>query len=285
MISLNKLKNKKTIITIYIAMLIAVFVIGKDYSIITRQTLKEYESLDKKIQELDEESSKYSSDNYDEISKYLDLRVKYEEVEQSFNEYKEKYPNDLEDEIETVKDEVNEYYAKAIKLEHELKEAKMKKEESQLASSNNSSGSYTSSGSNSSNEHSYNNNASNTNNNSSSNKHIGKSVYIANGNSYYHAISNCKYLEGAKTSLVTLTSGMRKFECNCWTNPVIYKPSSSSSSSSSGSSSSGGRTVYIASGNSYYHSSSSCKFLRGASVTAVGINNVGGKHACNCIKY
>jgi len=284
--SLNKLRNKKTMITLFIAMVIAVFVIGKDYSIITRKNLKEYESLAKKIQRLDEESSKYSSDNYDEISKYLDLRVKYEEVEQSFNEYKEKYPNDLEDEIETVKDEVNEYYAQAIKLENELKEANSKKEESQLASSNNSSGLYTNSESSSSNAHSHNNIASNSNNNSSSsNKHIGKSVYIANGNSYYHAISNCKYLEGAKTSLVTLTSGMRKFECNCWTNPVIYKPSSSSSSSSSGSSSSGGRTVYIASGNSYYHSSSSCKFLRGASVTAVGINNVGGKHACNCIKY
>ena len=109
---------------------------------------------------------------------------------------------------------------------------------------------------------------------------------MANGNSYYHAISNCKYLEGTKTSLITLTSSMRKYEYNCWTNPVVYKkPSSSSSSSSGGSPSSRGRTVYIASGNSYYHKSDSCKFIRGASVKAVGINNVGGKHACNCMKY
>ena len=107
---------------------------------------------------------------------------------------------------------------------------------------------------------------------------------MSNGNSYYHAISNCKYLEGARTSLVTLTSSMRKYECNCWTNPVVYKKPSSSSSSG-GSSNSGGRTVYIANGNSYYHKSASCKFLRGASVKAVGINNVGGKHACNCVKY
>ncbi|MBN9646963.1 hypothetical protein J0L31_08165 [Terrisporobacter glycolicus] len=78
---------------------------------------------------------------------------------------------------------------------------------------------------------------------------------------------------------------MRKYECNYWTNPVVYKPSSSFSSSSSGSSSSGGRTVYIASGNSYYHKSSSYKFLRGASARAVGINNVGRKYACNCMKY
>ena len=41
----------------------------------------------------------------------------------------------------------------------------------------------------------------------------------------------------------------------------------------------------MANGNSYYHKSASCKFIRGASVKAVGINNVGGKHACNCMKY
>lgn len=276
---LDKFNNKKIIIGIMAAFAIGIFAISQNNSIITRQKLKEYKSLDKKIQELEEKDSKYYSDNYEEISKYLDLRVKYEDVEQSFNEYKEKYPDDLSEEIETAKEEVNEYYAKAIKLENELKEARAKKEESQVASSNNYSGSYSNGGSSnsgSSNGHSH--------NNSSSNKHIGKSVYIANGNSYYHAISNCKYLEGAKTSLVTLTSSMRKYECNCWTNPVVYKKPSSSSSSS-GSSSSGGRTVYIASGNSYYHSSSSCKFLRGASVKAVGINNVGGKHDCNCVKY
>ena len=277
---LDKFNNKKIIIGIMAVFVVGIFAISQYNSIITRQKLKEYESLDKKIQELEEKDSKYYSDNYDEISKYLDLRVKYEDVEQSFNEYKEKYPDDLADDIEKAKNEVDEYYAKAIKLEHELKEAKAQKEESQIASSNSSSGSYSSgsSSSNSSSSHGH------SNNNSSSNKHIGKSVYIANGNSYYHAISNCKYLEGAKTSLVTLTSSMRKYECNCWTNPVVYKKPSSSSSSS-GSSSSGGRTVYIASGNSYYHSSSSCKFLRGASVKAVGINNVGGKHACNCVKY
>lgn len=277
---LDKFNNKKIIIGIMVVFAIGIFAISQNNSIITRQKLKEYESLDKKIQELEEKDSKYYSDNYDEISKYLDLRVKYEDMEQSFNEYKEKYPDDLADDIEKAKNEVDEYYAKAIKLEHELKEAKAQKEESQIASSNSSSGSYSSGSSsgNSSSSHGH------SNNNSSSNKHIGKSVYIANGNSYYHAISNCKYLEGAKTSLVTLTSSMRKYECNCWTNPVVYKKPSSSSSSS-GSSSSGGRTVYIASGNSYYHSSSSCKFLRGASVKAVGINNVGGKHACNCVKY
>ena len=169
---------------------------------------------------------------------------------------------------------MNEYYAKAIKLENELKKAKEEKRKSQIASSSTSSNSSSNSGNSNNHSHSH--------NNTSTNKHIGKKVYIANGNSYYHAISNCRYLEGAKTSLVTLTSSMRKYECNCWTNPVVYKPSTSSSS---GSSNSGGRIVYIASGNSYYHKSSSCKFIRGASVKAVSINNVGGKHACNCIKY
>lgn len=112
--------------------------------------------------------------------------------------------------------------------------------------------------------------------------HIGQGVYIANGNRYYHAISNCKYLEGAPTSYVTLTVSMNKFECNCWTNPVEYTPPTKPSS---GSNNSGGRTVYIVSGNSYYHASSSCKFINGASATAVSINNVGSKHPCNCVKY
>lgn len=59
---------------------------------------------------------------------------------------------------------------------------------------------------------------------------------------------------GERTSVVKLTSSMRKYECNCWTNPVVYKKPSSSSS--------GG--------------SSSCKFLRGTSARAVGMNNVDG---------
>lgn len=136
------------------------------------------------------------------------------------------------------------------------------------------------------------NTASSSSNNSSNydkgdNEHIGEYVYITNGNSYYHTISNCKYLEGASTSYVKLTSDMRKFECNCWENPVEYNPPSSSSNegSSNETSSSSGKTVYIAKGNSYYHNSSSCKFLNGASAYGVDLNDVGGKHACNCVKY
>lgn len=272
---IEKLSNKKSIKSIVLIIsVIIVFALIQNNTLITRHQLKEYKSLDEKMQRLDDESSKYYSDNQEKISNYLDLRVKYEEIEQSFNEYKEKYPDDLDDDIENAKNEVNEYYAKAIKLENELKKAKEEKRKSQIASSSTSSNSSSNSGNSNNHSHSH--------NNTSTNKHIGKKVYIANGNSYYHAISNCRYLEGAKTSLVTLTSSMRKYECNCWTNPVVYKPSTSSSS---GSSNSGGRIVYIASGNSYYHKSSSCKFIRGASVKAVSINNVGGKYACNCIKY
>lgn len=119
------------------------------------------------------------------------------------------------------------------------------------------------------------------------NEHIGEYVYVANGNSYYHTISNCNYLEGASTSYVKLTSDMRKFECNCWENPVEYNSPSSSSNegSSNETSSSSGKTVYIAKGNSYYHNSSSCKFLNGVSAYGVDLNDVGGKHACNCVKY
>ena len=275
-------KNKKTLAIIAFVAVAGIFIFNQNNSIITRGELNSYRSLDKKIQELEAEISRYDSENYDKVSDYLDLRVKYEEIEQSFNEYKGKYPDDLAEEVEQVREEVNEYYSKAIKLEHELKAAKAEKSQQQVASGSTSSSSNSSYGSSSSGG----NGGSHSHNNSSSNKHIGKSVYIANGNSYYHAISNCKYLEGAKTSLVTLTSSMRKYECNCWTNPVVYKPSSSSGSSySGGSSSSGGRTVYIASGNSYYHSTAGCKFLNGASVMAVGINNVGGKHPCNCVKY
>ena len=133
---------------------------------------------------------------------------------------------------------------------------------------------------------SYSNNRSSSYENEDS-EHIGESVYVANGNSYYHAISNCKYLEGASTSYVTLTSDMRKFECNCWENPIEYEPplSSTNESSSDETSSSSGQTVYIANGNSYYHNSPSCKFLNGASAYGVDLNNVGGKHACNCVKY
>ena len=272
---IEKLSNKKSITSIaLIISVIIVFALIQNNTLITRHQLKEYKSLDEKMQRLDDESSKYYSDNQEKISNYLDLRVKYEEIEKSFNEYKEKYPDDLEDDIENAKNEVNEYYEKAIKIENELKKAKEEKRKSQIASSSTSSNSSSNSGNGNNHSHSH--------NNTSANKHIGKKVYIANGNSYYHAISNCRYLEGAKTSLVTLTSSMRKYECNCWTNPVVYKPSTSSSS---GSSNSGGRIVYIASGNSYYHKSSSCKFIRGASVKAVSINNVGGKHACNCMKY
>lgn len=272
---IEKLSNKKSIKSIVLIIsVIIVFALIQNNTLITRHQLKEYKSLDEKMQRLDDESSKYYSDNQEKISNYLDLRVKYEEIEKSFNEYKEKYPDDLEDDIENAKNEVNEYYEKAIKIENELKKAKEEKRKSQIASSSTSSNSSSNSGNGNNHSHSH--------NNTSANKHIEKKVYIANGNSYYHAISNCKYLEGAETSLVTLTSSMRKYECNCWTNPVVYKPSTSSSS---GSSNSGGRTVYVASGNSYYHKSSSCKFIRGASVKAVSINNVGGKHACNCMKY
>lgn len=282
-------KNKKFIIGLGIILLL---VIIKNNAIITRGKLAEYNTLDKKIRELEETDLNYYEDNREEISKYLDLKKKYESVEESFNDYKNKYPDDLSSEINTRKDELNKYYKEAVKLENKLKEeksAKAKKEQ-QIASSNsqgnsssqgnsysNSNGNYYSNGGNSSNySHGH-------RHNNSSNKHIGKSVYIANGNSYYHAISNCKYLEGAKTQLVTLTSGMRKYECNCWTNPVPYKKPASNHNG--GNSHSGGRTVYIASGNSYYHKTPYCKHLRGASTRSVGINNVGGKHPCNCIKY
>lgn len=241
--------------------------------IVKKHKLEFYTSLPKKIENLQEKDSKYQNDNYNQISEYLDLRVKYEDISSQFEEYKTEHPESTKDQVETYKEEVNKYYAEAVELENKIKTAKKEKYESQIASSSSSS----SSSSNSS-------WTGGSNNNTSSNKHIGRNVYVSNGNSYYHAISNCKYLEGAPTSLVTLTSSMRKYECNCWTNPIVYKPSSNSNSSSNGGSSSG-RTVYIASGNSYYHNSPSCKFLNGASAKAVGINNVGGKHACNCVKY
>ena len=160
----------------------------------------------------------------------------------------------------------------AIELEHKLNSAKQNKESSQ------SSNSYSSGNSN---NYSSSNNYSH--NHTESNKHIGKRVYVANGNNYYHAISNCSYLEGAPTYIVTLTSDMRKYECNCWTNPIVYKKPAQNYNS--GSANSGGQLVYIASGNRYYHKNANCKHLGGASVQAVGINNVGGKYPCNCVKY
>lgn len=119
------------------------------------------------------------------------------------------------------------------------------------------------------------------------NEHIGEYVYVSSGNSYYHNISNCKYLEGASTSYVKLTSDMRKFECNCWENPVEYNPPTSSRNeiSSNETSSSSGKTVYIAKGNSYYHNSPNCKFLNGANAYGVDLNDICSKHACNCVKY
>lgn len=123
--------------------------------------------------------------------------------------------------------------------------------------------------------------------NSHEDSHIGETVYIANGNSYYHKISNCKYLEGAKTKKVVLSSDMQKYECNCFTNPVEYNPDSGHHSEKhhSNKNHSSGQKVYIAKGNSYYHKSANCKFIKGADVSKVDISDVGGKHPCNCIKY
>lgn len=116
---------------------------------------------------------------------------------------------------------------------------------------------------------------------------IGKQVYVAEGNSYYHAIPNCQYLEGAETKLVTLTNDTDKYECNCCTNPVEYDPSSKTSydKNAENSEPTKGRIVYITDGNSYYHSSPSCKFLGGSHARAVGINEVGEKYPCNCVEY
>lgn len=236
---------------------------------------------------------KYDIRYYESRNKELKESIDYMESDEYINEVtKDEELISLQKENKEIALVVDEYKEEIKEIEEEIEKEKkieMEKESYLADSSNNSYGDgYSNSYSNSNGSYSggsrYNNY--NSSNNSSSNKHIGKGVFIAAGNRYYHAISNCKYLEGASTSYVTLTYNMNKFECNCWTNPVVYKPSSSSSSSgSNGSSSSGGRTVYIAPGNSYYHASSSCKFLRGASTQAVGINNVGGKHPCNCIKY
>ena len=111
--------------------------------------------------------------------------------------------------------------------------------------------------------------------------HIGETAYVTNANSYQQAISNCKYLEGASTRSVTVSNSIGKYECNCWNNPVPYVPKKQESTSQPSS----GVYVYISSGNSYYHKSSSCKFLNGASAQKVDKSSVGGKHACNCIKY
>ncbi|MDO5011645.1 MAG: hypothetical protein Q4E31_12535 [Intestinibacter bartlettii] len=258
--------------------ILVLMILIKNNTIILKDKLNEYERLDSNIAEIDVDTEVYYSEHGDKISKYLELESKYGELEQEFIKYKEKYPKDLVNEIENRKDEVDKLYKEAIELEHKLKNTMQSKQESQVANSySNGSSNYgsSSSGNSYSNGHSH--------NNTSSNKHIGKRVYVANGNSYYHAISNCSYLEGAPTYIVTLTSDMRKYECNCWTNPVVYKKPSTNYNT--GNSNSSGRTVYIASGNSYYHNSPSCKFLRGASARAVGINNVGGKHPCNCVKY
>lgn len=179
-----------------------------------------------------------------------------------------------DEELVSIKDENKKL---RIIIDDYKEELKSQTYVSNSTSNNNTSGYSSNSSSNSYLGNSY----STSNDNENKGKHIGKGVYVANGNSYYHAISNCKYLEGAPTSYVTLTSSMNKHECNCWTNPIVYKPSSSSSSSNNNS---GGRTVYVAKGNSYYHASKSCKFISGASVSAIGINNVGGKHPCNCAK-
>ena len=258
-------------ITICIAVLI-LFIFSRNNTLILNEKLYQYRNLDSNIAELKSDTDQYYSENSDRISKYLELESKYEELEEEFIKYKENYPSDLVTEIEDKKDEVNESYKEAIELEHKLNSAKQNKESSQ------SSNSYSSGNSN---NYSSSNNYSH--NHTESNKHIGKRVYVANGNNYYHAISNCSYLEGAPTYIVTLTSDMRKYECNCWTNPRVYKKPAQNYNS--GSANSGGQLVYIASGNRYYHKNDNCKHLGGASVQAVGINNVGGKYPCNCVKY
>ena len=79
---IEKLSNKKSITSIVLIIsVIIVFALIQNNTLITRQQLKEYKSLDEKMQRLDDESSKYYSDNQKKISNYLDLRVKYEEIE------------------------------------------------------------------------------------------------------------------------------------------------------------------------------------------------------------
>ena len=100
-------KNKKALAIIAFVAVAVIFIFNQNNSIITRGELNSYRSLDKKIQELEAEISRYDSENYDKVSDYLDLRVKYEEIEQSFNEYKGKYPDDLAEEVEQVREEVS----------------------------------------------------------------------------------------------------------------------------------------------------------------------------------
>ena len=68
-------KNKKIIMSIGIILLL---IIITNNSIITRGKLAEYKTLDKKIQELEEIDLNYYENNREEISKYLDLKKKYE---------------------------------------------------------------------------------------------------------------------------------------------------------------------------------------------------------------
>ncbi|WP_434797386.1 hypothetical protein [Terrisporobacter vanillatitrophus] len=60
-----KFNNKKTISAVLFAIVvIVVFAINQNNSIITRQKISEYKNLDKKIQEINDESSNFSSGSY-----------------------------------------------------------------------------------------------------------------------------------------------------------------------------------------------------------------------------
>ena len=175
-----------------ILFIIIAWILPSGSALISKDELEEYKSLAKKIEDSYEESSRYYDENYEDISKYLDLRVEYEEVYKEFEEYKIENPESLLEDVKQAKEDVNKYYAQATELKNKVASSSFSTQSSSPSNNNN-----------------------NSSNKNESNRYIGKSVYISNGNSYYHAISSCKFLQGASAKAVDLNNVGGKHACNC----------------------------------------------------------------------
>ena len=175
-------------------------------------------NLQMKIEKLMKKISKYDDEEYDLIERYTALNEKYEELDKLFNEYELKYPESLDDDIQKAKKEVDKYYAQVMGFKYKDEDEKEDIWDNEVASygtstSTNSSLDYDSpSGSSSSNEEST--SESNSHSNVSSNKHIGESVYIANGNSFYHSGVGCKSLRGTSMKVIDINNVGVNHACN-----------------------------------------------------------------------
>lgn len=137
------------------------------------------------------------------IDKNRDLEQNSKDLDKKWKEYQGKYPQSLVSEYNTLVATNQDYINEIARLEREIEQSKLvsnttnstKQESNKVV-----------------------NDTSNTNNKgqSSTQSSGGTSVYIADGNKYYHKTSSCKFIKGLSTHKVKLEDYPNKYQCNCW---------------------------------------------------------------------